>query len=93
MSYTYADHAERLMRENVGPDCVGGFMTYTDTEERLYSLTHDGMIYARTAPRPNVYFHPSPDKKTRTGTDWHMVEFIPDNAEWIGSYLSEFIPA
>lgn len=88
MSHTYADHAERLMREVVGPDCVGGFMTYTDTEERLYALTHDGLMYARTAPRPNKHFHPFPGQK---GTHWRAVEFIPDNAEWIGSYLAKYI--
>lgn len=68
------------------PDRVVGFMVqfndpqYGTPTEVLYALTDDGRCYeTNPLPRPN----PSFDKIGRT---WHLVDSIPDHAEYIGTY-------
>lgn len=81
MTLTFQNHGDRLLRENVAPQCFGGF-TASDRAagtETLYAINPGDRaeVYART----QAINAPSFD-----GPGWARVDAVPPDAEWIGSY-------
>lgn len=86
MTLTYADFAQGRTHIVQAPDKDLGFSqflrTYDNFErpmvrERLFKIKPDGRLFATDWMRTTHVFG---------GHDWHPVDEIPDDAEFIGQY-------
>lgn len=86
-SLTFETHGARLLRENVRPDHVGGFLTYdraTGMETLFAVFPATGRVLSRSQPIGGREFD---------GEGWQEVAACPPFAEWCGGYKLEGVKA